>query len=38
MYDAFGKEYNTDELLDNRDLLDDILKIFNKHGIQQELF
>lgn len=38
MYDAFGKEYNTDELLDNRDLLDDILKMFNKHGIQQELF
>ena len=38
MYDAIGKEYNTDELLDNRDLLDDILKMFNKHGIQQELF
>lgn len=37
-YDAFGKEFTSSELLDNKDLLDKILKMFNKFDIQNPLF
>ena len=37
-FDAFGKEYNSVELLDNTDLLNKILKMFNKYDIQNQLF
>lgn len=32
-YDAFDKEYNSSELLDNRDLLKKIYELFEKYGI-----
>lgn len=37
-FDKFGIESNTADLLDNRDLLNEILKMFYKFGIQTELF